>query len=326
MNYEQKYIKYKQKYLALKNSNYELEGGGSTFDPSNLYNESKEDCFIIKFPLKKGQNIEQFNFLPKKIVELFNEISLDRTMFKNKKNPQLMELSKGPDNGTWVNYVQLFKTNTSFWQQYVFAIVTIIFILILITKKIYVFNEAVIHYVRDPLDISKSRFLKNYENFKILNYPRFLYEMDNILKIIQKEHRLLTVGMTALNKKVVDRLPSIINTPDLYSTLGNLIEIFEISFEDIFKYIFHENLTPYISDKEDYKEIFDILQHVITENKKYWETKIDSLYAIQDLTSDKVDWLNRLCKLKKHWVFTNEKILNDKIQILNDKIQKKTEA
>jgi hypothetical protein len=110
MNYEQKYLKYKQKYLQLK---LQLEGGLSLNPWRYKKRESKgtESADLQKFLTERNSVIDEISFFKSKIIEKQQEIKTlefsERQAFKKQQADEKLEAAKAKVGGG----MNIFKRN-----------------------------------------------------------------------------------------------------------------------------------------------------------------------------------------------------------------------
>jgi hypothetical protein len=270
MNYEKKYIKYKEKYLNLKNiTSVNMIGGLKT-------------CAITE-PIIVDYMGYLICGLPKSIKEIFTDITLDHEY-------ERLEVIK-TNTGTASNIVELFPK----YKKFIFMMITIALIITLVTKKIYLINSYIINYVRNPIDyhmydykefyneLKKNKFVRGEEEIITNKWWKF-NENNNSLQVLLREHRLFTIGTKTFDQTKVDRMPSDTDkTLDiLLNAISNLIFDFRLSYADIFKYIFDPRLKYFINGNSKkvantyiistsiqvYEKIFIMLQKSINFGKE----------------------------------------------------------
>jgi hypothetical protein len=271
-NWEKKYLKYKKKYLDLKHSQHLQKSQKSGMVPvavinnmstrGRTYNTTPSSVPVpvpvvrnVSDKLKKDDYIiNTCVLIPDECIHTFNNISREFIRVN------IPSLKSSPTNEEIIVAYNNCK-------KFIYGIVLATIILILITKNIYVFNNKVIPYLRDPIDNRKSNFDKCYNQFKRLNIVAgkeyikqgtFINSKVNSLIKILEEHRLYTVGLS--NESVVDRLPSP-NQELTKDALANLILDFRIGYADTLKYLNNPCVKKYIGDVDyctEVKHIFEL--------------------------------------------------------------------
>lgn len=284
MNYEKKYIKYKQKYIDLKNKQQINVTGG---------NPERKLCLIGKHFLEI--NRISICYLPLSIQQLFISIA-----------PGLNNNFKLIKTKTGSNLVELFSK----FKIFVTNIIIIVLFITLMVKKIYIFNYYVKNFTRDPIKKYSSDYNKFYKELKENNFVSKSTEetgwfpssdtKDDSLKIVLREYRLFTVGTGSIDETTVQRKPSAndANLQILFDAISNLIFDFRISFATLFYYIFDTQYLKYFNSKSIavFKKIFEMLQKSID-----LSTKPNFTTATDFTGTDKI----------ADWLIVNKKILDE---------------
>jgi hypothetical protein len=276
MNYEKKYIKYKQKYIDLKNKQQINVTGG---------NPETNVCLIDKHDLR--MNKISYCYLPLSIQQLFISIA-----------PGLNNNFKLIKTKTGSNLVELFSK----FKIFVTNIIIIVLFITLMVKKIYIFNHYVKNFTRDPIEKYSNDYNKFYNELKENNFVSKSTKKtkDTSLKIVLREYRLFTVGTGSIDVTTVQRKPSANddNLQILFDAISNLIFDFRISFATLFYYIFDTQYLKYFNSKSIavFKKIFEMLQKSIDLSRK------PEFTTVTDFTgTDKI----------ADWVIVNQKILDE---------------
>lgn len=251
-NWEKKYIKYKKKYIDLKNK--KLNGGVILTNyahssshmrstgyshPSSSHILVPEVCYFTTRKFRMGEAIPYgCILLPAGYDTLFKEIC-EQSEISN------LTLTSSP---TQDEIVHAYNE----WRKFITGIVIMTIILMLLTEKIYVFNHDIIPFLRDRINNKKKIFNNWYRKFKQLKLVcekeyitkgTFMDSKVNALSKVLEEHRLYTVGLQ--ETRWISRLPD--PHPDnIKDALANLIFDFKLPYNEIIKYRNDERIGRYI--------------------------------------------------------------------------------
>jgi hypothetical protein len=290
-NLEKKYIKYKKKYIDLKNK--KLNGGVGPLDFIHPGSSSKriirmpKVCYVQTKRLMLGEPIYDYcTFLPAKCVNLFEEIC------------QRSEISNPPFTSSPTQDEIVHAYNE--WRKFINGIVIMTIILMLLTENIYVFNHAIIPFLRDRINNKKKIFNKCYRKFKQLKLVcekeyitkgTFIDSKVNALSKVLEEHRLYTIGLK--ESQWISRLPNP-HPDDIKDALANLIFDFKLPYDVIVNYCNDERLRPYI-EADNFMYMVDSIWKIAFS----LECEINTISGIKTYDEWRADLIEEKKRLKK---------------------------